>query len=144
MKVQVNISDKYREAEAEIRADKMTKEVEAAVDFLQNPERIITAWDNEKMIILKPEQIYMARVENEKAVLYTQKNNYISGKRLYELQELLGSRFMRISKSALVNLDKLDHVETEFGGMMLLTMKNGSSEYVSRHYLPEFKKYLGL
>lgn len=34
--------------------------------------------------------------------------------------------------------------EAEFGGMMLLTMKNGSSEYVSRHYLPEFKKYLGL
>lgn len=51
---------------------------------------------------------------------------------------------MMISKSALVNLDHLDHVEAEFGGLMRLTLKNGKSEYVSKHYLPEFKKYLGL
>lgn len=144
MKVKLQISDEYTDSEAEIRTNRMTEEVEAAVDFLQNPNRIITVYSDDRMVVLKAAEIYVVRVENDRTVLYTKGHSYSSGKRLYELQKLLGNKFMRISKSALVNLNYLGHVEAEFGGMMLLTMKNGSREYVSRHYLPEFRKYLGL
>ncbi|MEE3420912.1 MAG: LytTR family DNA-binding domain-containing protein [Lachnospiraceae bacterium] len=144
MKVKLNLSSEYRDPEAEIRTARITGEVEAAVDFLQNPAQIVTAYAGEKMVVLKPADVYMVRVENEKTVLYTKTRSCLSGKRLYELQKMLGNGFMRISKSAIVNLNYLDHVEAEFGGMMLLTLQNGSQEYVSRHYLPDFKKYLGL
>ena len=144
MKVRIQISDEYMDPEAEIRASRMTEAVEAAVDFLQSPNRVLTVYSEDRMVVLKAAEIYVAKVENERTILYTKGHSYISGKRLYELQKLLGNKFMRISKSVLVNLNYLDHVEAEFGGMMLLTMKNGSREYVSRHYLPEFRKYLGL
>lgn len=144
MKVKLNISDEYIDPEAEIRAAAVTEEVTAAVDFLKNPSRIVTAYTENDMVVLRQEDIYMIRVENERTAIYGKNRSYQSGRRLYELQKILGSKFMRISKSALVNLNYLDHVEAEFGGMMLLTLKNGSKEYVSRHYLPEFKKYLGL
>ena len=29
-------------------------------------------------------------------------------------------------------------------GLLLLCLKNGEKEYISRKYLPEFKRYLGL
>lgn len=38
----------------------------------------------------------------------------------------------------------LDYVESTLGGLMLLVLKNGCKECISRKYLPAFKKYLGL
>jgi DNA-binding LytR/AlgR family response regulator len=64
--------------------------------------------------------------------------------RLYELSEQLGSKFMQISKTTLVNLSYMDSIEPGFSGTLLLKLRNGSKDYVSRKYLPEFKKYLGL
>ena len=54
------------------------------------------------------------------------------------------SHLMQISKSALINLSYMDSVESSFSGTLLLKLKNGCKENVSRTYLPEFKKYLGL
>ena len=51
---------------------------------------------------------------------------------------------MKISKTTLVNLQYIDGVEASFGGTMLLILKNGCKDYVSRKYLPSFKEYLGL
>ena len=64
--------------------------------------------------------------------------------RLYELGVQLGSQFMQISKSTLINLSYMDSIEPGFSGTLLLKLRNGSSDYVSRTYLPSFKKYLGL
>ena len=52
--------------------------------------------------------------------------------------------FMKISKTALINLKYIEGVEASFGGSMLLILKNGCKDYVSRKYLPDLKKYLGL
>ena len=57
---------------------------------------------------------------------------------------MLGADFMRVSKSIIVNLRKIESVEAVFNGMLQLRMKNGSKEYVSRTYLPQMKKYLGI
>ena len=100
MKVRLQISDEYKLPEAEIRADHMTEEIQAAIDFLQNPGGVITVYAKDRMVILKAAQIYLIRVENEKTVIYTKEHSYKTGKRLYELQKLLGNRFMRTSRPA--------------------------------------------
>lgn len=41
-------------------------------------------------------------------------------------------------------LNYLDSVEAGFGGTMLIKLKNGCKDYVSRFYLKDLKKYLGL
>ena len=76
--------------------------------------------------------------------IYGEKQKYRSRKRLYEVGQQLGKRFMQISKSTLVNLSYMDSIEPGFSGTLLLKLKNGCREYVSRTYLPAFKKYLGL
>ena len=145
MKVTVDISPEYKEPYAVIHTDKVTDEIQRMIDIFSINEAPITALQNEEdIIVLQPKEIYMIRVENGDTVIYGEKNKYRSRKRLYELGAQLGAQFMQISKSTLVNLSYLDSIEPGFSGTLLLKLRNGSSDYVSRTYLLAFKKYLGL
>lgn len=145
MKVSVDISAEYKEPYAVIYTDKITKEIQRVIDVLGTEETPVTALKNEEdIVILKPNEIYMVKVENGDTVIYAKDRQYRSRKRLYELSEQLGKQFMQVSKSTIINLSYMDSIEPGFSGTMLLKLKNGCKDYVSRTYLPEFKKYLGL
>ena len=144
MKVNVIISPEVHEAYAEIHTDKMTEEIGRIVDMLSTEAAPVTARAGEELVVLKPEDIYMVRVENGDTVIYGEKRSFLSSKRLYELADQLGNKFMQISKSTLINLSYMDSIEPGFSGTLLLKLKNGSKDYVSRKYLPQFKRYLGL
>ena len=145
MKVSVDISPEYKEPYAEIHTDKVTEEIQRMIDIFSVSEAPITALQNEEdIVVLQSKEIYMVRVEDGDTVIYGEKNKFRSKKRLYELGAQLGSQFMQISKTTLVNLSFMDSIEPGFSGTLLLKLRNGSSDYVSRKYLPAFKKYLGL
>jgi len=95
-------------------------------------------------IIINPSDIVAVHAEKKWCRILTETADYSCRKRLYELEQDLGPEFMRISKSILVCIRKIDSVEAVFNGMLLLHMKNGSKEYVSRTYLPNLKSYLGI
>ena len=144
MKVSVEITPGVKEPYAVIYAAQVTDEIQRTVDLLGTGDTPVTAYHEEKLIILQPEDIFMVKVENGDTILYGAKQKFRSRKRLYELSVQLGKQFMQISKSTLVNLSYLDSIEPGFGGTMLLKLKNGCKDYVSRKYLPAFKNYLGL
>lgn len=144
LKVEIKISADVDEPYAVIYTDKITNEIQRLTAAFELDKSIITAMDNERIVILQPNEIYMIRIENEQAVLYCDKKKYYSGRRLYDFESQLGKDFMRISKSTLINLEKIDSVEPSFNGMMYLMLKNGCKDYISRKYLPGFKKYLGI
>jgi DNA-binding LytR/AlgR family response regulator len=145
MKVTVEISDKYKEPYAVIYTNRMTDSIQRIMDAVGLEDTLVTAYQNEtNIVILQPKDIYMIRIEDKDTIIYGAKEKYRSRRRLYELAGLLGKQFMQISKSTLINLSYMDSIEPGFAGTMLLKMKNGSKDYVSRKYLPEFKKYLGL
>ena len=144
MRVEIKVSGDIKEPYAVIFTGNVTEEIRQAAASLEKRETVVTAKNGERIIVLSPEEVCMARVEAAQTVLYCGRNKYNSKKRLYELKELLGKGFMQISKSTVVNLRELDSVEPSFNGMMVLHLKNGCRDYISRKYLPEFKKYLGL
>ena len=145
MKVSVDISPEYREPYAVIHTARVTDEIQRIVDVLGTGDTPITALQNEEdIIILQPKDIFMVRVEDGDMIIYGARQKYRSRKRLYELADQLGKQFMQISKTTLINLSYMDSIEPGFSGTLLLKLKNGNKDYVSRKYLPEFKKYLGL
>ena len=75
--------------------------------------------------------------------VFCKEKQSVSKKCLYEFEGILRHDFMRISKTTIINLKQIDRVEPSFNGM-LIVLKNGKKDYISRKYLPEFKKYLGL
>ncbi|MBQ6017763.1 MAG: LytTR family transcriptional regulator [Clostridiales bacterium] len=145
MKVSIDISAEYKEPFAVIHTDRVTDEIQRIIDILGTSETPITVLKNEEdIIVLQPKDVYMVRVEDGDTVIYGAKDRYRSRKRLYELASQLGNQFMQISKTTLINLSYMDSIEPGFSGTLLLKLKNGNKDYVSRKYLPEFKKYLGL
>ena len=145
MKARVDISPDYKEPFAVIHSDKMTDEIQRILDYISSGDVPITAFRNEEdIVVLKPEEIYMVRIEDGNTIIYGDKQIYRSRKRLYELADQLGKGFMQIAKPTLINLSYIDSIELGFGGSLLIKLKNGSKDYVTRTYLKEFKKYLGL
>lgn len=145
MKVEIKIVEGTPEPWAALYAAELTPELQRAAAWLEaeGSDRLVVE-KQERLFVLRPEEVCMVRVENEKTQVFTRDGQYDSGKRLYELEAALGSDFLRINKSTLVNLRQLDYVEPTLGGLMLLVLKNGCRDHISRKYLPAFKQYLGL
>lgn len=146
MKVNIDISPDYDEPYVVIYTNQVTDEIQRIADIFSGSSiTMITATQNEEdLIVLRPDEIYMVRIETGETVIYGKEQKYYSRKRLYELQQQLGRQFMQISKSTLVNLSYMESIEPGFSGTLLLKLKNGCKDYVSRKYLSMFKKYLGL
>lgn len=145
MKVEIKLQPDLKAPFAVIYTEEVTDEVQRAVHLLAEERAdLISAAEEEKIVMLHPEDIYLIRVESDKTILYTAKRQYRSNRRLYELEQLLGKNFMRISKGTIINLQLLDYVAPSLGGVMVLVMKNGQRDYISRKYLPAFKRYLGI
>ena len=91
------------------------------------------------------EQIAQFIVEDKQVYAITMNNKALKlDQRLYQIEELVGSIFVRISKSEIINLDYIDHLKLETNGMVHLTMKNGNTTYASRRYLKTIKERLSL
>lgn len=148
MKVECKISTDYKEPYAVLHINKMTRTIAEIISMLEeeNAESptLIAAKDR-KTYFIRPEDISLIRTEGREIVCYDQlKSRYILGKPLYELESMLDTRFVRISKSAIVNINQIDHVEAGFNGTMELVMKNGITDYISRSFRKSFRERLGL
>lgn len=144
VEVKIELSDQYKDPYIIIYTNTMTEDIQRIIDVVNTSKTPLIGKKEDKMMILKPEDIYLIRIENSNTVIYTENTKYTSNKRLYELLEQLGNTFMQVNKQVIINLSYINSIEAGFGGTLDLKLKNGIKEYVSRKYLPEFKKYLGL
>jgi len=143
VRVEIKLSADIKEPYAVIYTNEITEEISKINSCLKNSEQVITAYEEDSIVILKRENIYMLRANERKVSIFGSSKEYTSKKCLYEFEELLTKDFMRISKATIINLSHIKRVEPSFNGM-LVVMENGCKDYISRKYLPEFKKYLGL
>ena len=146
MKVDISISPEIKDPFVVIHTKEMTDEiVSLAKDISEYTSGgKIIGNSEDKMIVLEADTISVIRVDNEKVFVVSEGVTYRVGKRMYELLEILGKDFMQVSKSASINLKYLKSVEPYFNGVMVLNLKDGEKEYISRKYVPELKKYRGI
>lgn len=148
MRVECKISADYKEPYAVLHINKMTGTIVEIIAILEKENAnspTLTAAKDKKTYFIKPEDLSLVRTEGRAVVCYDKfKNRYILDKPLYELENILDIYFVRISKSAIVNINQIDHVEAGFNGTMELVMKNGVTDYISRGFRKNFKERLGL
>ena len=60
--------------------------------------------------------------------------------RLYEIEEILPSYFIRINKSAIANEKRIERFSVGFSGAVDAIFKSGYKEYVSRRCFSEIKR----
>ena len=148
MKVECKISAEYKEPYAVLHINKMTDSVGEIISMLEKENAnslTLIAKKDKNTYFIKPEDISLIRTEGREIVCYDGlKNRYVLSKPLYELEQVLGSQFVRISKSTIINIRRIDHVAAGFNGTMELVMKNGMESYISRSFRKIFKERLGL
>ena len=72
----------------------------------------------------------------------SQNRRYKLKQRLYELEDILPSSFIRINKSTLANKDALDRFTVTIAGSVDAVFKCGYTEYVSRRCFAQIKRRL--
>jgi len=148
MRVNVDINADLTEMSATIHAPKITPRLTALVTTLEGVEdnaSYLVAKKDDKMFVIEPDQIEIIRTEGNDIILYNREaQTFIVTKTLQEIHDSLTDKFVRISKSVIVNMDRVDHLSNSFNSTMYIAMKNGVSDYISRKYLGDFKKRLGI
>ena len=82
MKVEIKVLPEAKEPYAVIYASEITPEIRRTAALLETKNSgVVSVMENERIIVLRPDEIYMVRVENEKTVVYTKTKRYDGGKR---------------------------------------------------------------
>jgi len=89
------------------------------------------------------EHILYIETIQDKLFVHTGSKIYEAKKRLYELEEILPKQFVRISKSAIMNLKQVEHYSPLANGLMKATFYNGEETYISRKYLRLLRTKIG-
>ena len=146
MKVNLFVSRDIEEPYADIHTNELTDNVSKAISILESDESsdMVAVKKGSDIVLLQMDEIFMFRVEDKQVKVYSENSEYIIKKPLYQVEETLSSDFVRISKTTIVNLKRIDRVAPSLKGMMFIELKNGLKDNISRKYLPDFKQALDL
>ena len=137
------IIDKTKEEQVAItvhECSSLTEQIEALVMRHTGTDRI-TAYAEDEMKQLSFHDIECITVLDGKTyAIDTQNKRYRLKQRLYELEELLPSTFIRINKSTLANEKKIERFATSFSGAVDAVFQCGYREYVSRRCFTEIRR----
>lgn len=100
--------------------------------------------NNETCFVDSLDVLYFESVDN-RTFLYTVKDVMEVKLRLYELETFLSEKdFIRISKSQIVNINKIKALKPELNRTILATMCNGEQLYISRKYVKAIRNVLSV
>lgn len=92
-----------------------------------------------------PEDIFYFESVDNRVFAYTGTGVYEIHKKLYEVEaEYANTDFLRISKSAIVNIAKIEYIRPIFNGRFEAKLKNEEKIIISRQYVMDLKKKLGI
>ena len=146
MKVNLFVSRDIEEPHADIHTNELTDNITKAMSILESEESsdMLAVKKGSDIALLQFSEVYMLRVEDKQVKVYTENLDYLIKKPLYQVEETLSTDFVRISKTTIVNLKKIERVAPSLKGMMFIQLKNGLKDNISRKYLPDFKNALDL
>lgn len=123
--------------------DEVLKTIRRLKDGVSKETMAVYADESIRMVPTK-DILYFDATDNH-VFAYTKDNCFDTRKKLFEIEEALAnSAFLRISKNAIVNIKAIDHLSPEFNGRFIASLKNGEDIIISRGYVPELKKKLGI
>ena len=121
----------------------ISPELSDLLSHVQDP--VLIAHAGNKTHRIKATDIYYLESVNNTVFLYSKDVMYESKQKLYEFEKMLHSgTFLRISKSAVVNLSKIVAVASGMHSRLEATLSNGEVVIVTRTYIDVLKKRIGL
>ncbi len=144
MKITIEVPKPGQEDEIIVRCADLDERLLKMIQALRADDKL-TGYIDDKIVKLSTKEIYYFETVDNKVFSYTAKATYEVHKKLYEIeQEFEHTDFLRISKSVIVNVSKIAYVKPIFNGRFEAKLKNDEKIIVSRQYVTELKKKLGI
>ena len=99
---------------------------------------------SDRIVTIKMNTLIKIEVQATSLTYYTTAEVVKTTGRLYQVLEVLNDNFVQVSRHAIINLNYLESIENGFAGNMIVRLANNLKTDISRKYLPELEKELGL
>lgn len=144
MKIVIEELQDGEEDQIIIKCREMTEELIHILALIKSHDALI-AYVGNNIHRVPPKDIYYIEVVDNKTFIYCRDTVYESKQKLYELEIFLSkSDFLRVSKSVLINLSKIKMLSPALSGRFEATLGNSEKIIISRQYVSDLKKTLGI
>ncbi len=126
--------------EVTITYREMTESVKRVSDFVRYVDQTILCRKENEEYTIPVSDIYYVESVDKKTFIYCEKEVFQSNYKLYELENMLPRvNFVRVSKSTILNIEKLKGVKTLVNSKLEAMLSNGESVCVTRKYLKDIR-----
>ena len=145
MKITIQDCGDGEEEEIIIRCRNMDKQMLKTIYELKARREKITVYKDDKIFQILPQDIYYFESVDNRVFVYMAEEVYETRMKLYELEKsLLNTDFFRAAKSTIINLANVKNLSPALAGRFEAHMKNGEALIISRQYVQDLKRRLGL
>ncbi len=144
MKLELNIDEKVKETLVVVSANKIDKEVQNLINYIEYSSEYLIGIVEDKASIIDIDEIIRVYIEDRKTFVVTLKDTYVVKKKLYEVESMVTRNFIKISQSEIANIKFIKNLDFSNTGTIVIKYKNSDISYVSRRMIKEFKLKLGI
>ena len=145
--VHTNISKEFNNIEITINTPEKTEQVIEIENALLN----LNSGNISEIIGMQGNNLYIINIsdvikfysEDKKNYCNTKEGNFVIKEKLYFLEDNLpNDKFIRISNSVIVNIEKAKCFDTSILGSIIIIFKDNTQEYVSKRRVSSVMKFL--
>ena len=104
MKLELNIDEKVKETLVVVSANKIDKEVQNLINYIEYSSEYLIGIVEDKASIIDIGEIIRVYIEDRKTFVVTLKDTYVVKKKLYEVENMVTRNFIKISQSEIANI----------------------------------------
>lgn len=146
MKCRIEVDQTSVEGEVVIFTPEIDKEILDLKERIENDiPQVLTGFYEDKLSFIDPDNIIRVYANEKKVFAVTDNKEYLLRLALYQVEERLdNNKFIRISNSEIINLEKTREFDLSYVGTISCEMVNGDVCFVSRRSLKKVKEVLGI
>lgn len=145
MKITIEALADGAEEEIIIRTNTMDSDIINLIYAVKAGRNRITAFYENEIVQLDSKDVYYFESVDNKVYACCEKKVFEIKQKLYELEEIYKQTdFVRISKSMIVNISKVSKIVPMFNGRLEGVLCNGEKVIITRQYVANLKKKLGI
>ena len=136
------------EIQVEIKARNQDGVVKKLISYLdkfgERSRSLIPVKTTDRIVTIKFNDLIKVEVQATHLTYYTINEIVETTGRLYQVLENLNDDFIQVSRHSVININYLESIEGGFAGNMIAILSDDLKADVSRRYLPQLEKELGL
>lgn len=143
MQTRITKIDRDKPELLEIHCHKISEEVREIIAFVKSRQGQLTGTADERQYEIAVSDVFYIESVDNRNFIYTKDKVYETRHKLYELEEMLQEkRFLRVSKSTLLNLMKVSSIKPALNSRFTAVLFSGEQIVISRKYVPALKQTL--